>query len=108
MERAVIIETSSGRVDNITMVTRNLPTLPDGFRHIREADWAEGQQPNIGDTWDNTLPASFIPPAPSDTSLDEMDVHELVAKQADLIERQRALADEAEALATALQRNLGG
>lgn len=102
MARAVIIEEATMLVNNITVVGNTLPDLPQGYRYLRESDWAAGQTPNIGDLWAGDIPATFTTPAPVDTS----DLANLTP--AELLALQEAKTGEINAITAELQRQLGG
>ena len=59
--RAVRIKLFDLSVENIENVNTTLIPVIPGFQYILESNWAEGQNPGIGDVWDGKLPAAFTP-----------------------------------------------
>ena len=102
MPRAVYIDESTLKVDNIIVVGNTLPTPPIGFTLIREADWAADQNPKIGDIYQGDLPATFVTPAPVDGG-------DLGTKTpAELLEIAMAKLSDTNAVIEEIGRQLGG
>ena len=102
MPRAAIIEDSTNRVDRIIVVGNTLPPAPTGFSFLREADWAEGQNPREGDIYQGDLPATFVTPTPVDGG-------DLTTKTpAELLEIAMGVINQQTAVVNELARQLGG